>query len=358
MKSYKLIFALAALSAALTSCNDTTVKGSFSAVPANKAVVAKAVEGNTMRVLDTIKVSKDGSFRYKPQVAAGQPEFFYLYYGDTKIASLLLAKGDKVQVECDTLGTWTVSGSQECELLRQNELELAAMAAMPTVTLRQYIEYYRKMTKYVLGNSHSLTVVPVLFSAIGDTPVFSQLSDAVVFNSVADSLETVYPDSKYVKALRNEGTLRYNQMELQAMINNAQQASYVDLNFDGMEGKPVVLSEVAEESKATLVVFWDSSEATNKMFNAEVLLPLYNKYASKGFNIYEVNVGSDKATWAMVVREQKLPWVNVCDVYGRSINVYGVDTVPTVMLLHNNTMDRLDKITPSALDAKVQAALK
>lgn len=356
MRNYKYLLALLFSVAALSSCNKTSVKGSFTTVPSGKAVIAKTVEGTAMKVVDTLKLAKDGSFKFNPQVVKGEPEFFYLYYGDTKIASLLLAQGDKVEVQCDTLGYWTVSGSEDCEILRQNDLELGKLAAQGSITLRQYIEYYRQMMKFVLSNSHSLTVVPVLFSTVGDTPVFSQLSDGVVFGSVADSLETVYPNSKYIKLLRNEANVRYNQLEINTMIQNAEQASYVDLNFDGMEGKPVVLSEILK--KATLLVFWDASDASNKMFNAEVLKPLYEKYSKSGLEIYQVNVGADKSTWAMVVREQELPWVSVCDTYGRSISVYGVTSVPTVILLHNNTLDRLEKIDAKSLETKISTVLK
>ena len=59
--------------------------------------------------------------------------------------------------------------------------------------------------KYVITNSKSLTVIPVFYQYVGEGfPVFSQESDAIVFNSVLDSLKTVYPESKYVKALEAE----------------------------------------------------------------------------------------------------------------------------------------------------------
>lgn len=356
MKNYRFILPLFVAAALLSSCTNTHVKGSFTSVPAGKTIEAKTVEGSALRTLDTIKINKDGSFAYDLKLQEAQPEFIYLYYGDTKLASLLLKKGDQVNVECDTLGRWTVSGSDDCQVVLRNEQELASLEALGTVTLRQYMDHYRKMMKFVLGNSRSLTVVPVLFSTIGDTPVFGQLADGVVFNNVADSLAMEYPDSRYIKMLRSEGAVRTQQLELNTLIKTAGEASYIDLNFDGLEGKPVVLSEVAK--KATLLVFWDAAEPTNKMFNLEVLKPLYEKCADKGFEIYAVNLNSDKTSWAIVVNEQKLPWVNVCDVFGRSINVYGVSSVPTVMLITDNNTERLENITLKGLESKVSAALR
>lgn len=343
------------MAAALCSCDKAKVEARFTTVPSGRVVSVRTVEGTSMRILDSVKVSADGSFKYTAAVKKNQPEFFYFYYGDTKLASLLLQQGDKVSVECDTLGNWTVSGSDDCELLRKNEKALAEISAQPSVTLRQYIQYYREMTRFVLANSKSLTVVPVLFSSIGDTPVFSQLADGVIFNNVADSLESVYPDSRYVRMVRNEGAVRTNQMEINNMLQRAEQASYIDLNFDGIEGKPVVLSEVAK--KATLLVFWDVTDAASKMYNLEVLKPLYDRYAAKGLEIYQVGLGADKATWAAAVNEQSFPWINVCDPLGRSIPVYNVTSVPSVLLLTNNNMTLMESITPESLDKAVRAAL-
>lgn len=360
MKNCKLVLAVAASLALLSSCNTASVKGSFNGVPSGKALVVKSFDkANVLTTVDSVKIAADGKFSYKAQVAAGQPDFFYFYYGDTKVASLLLSKGDKVSVCCDTLGLWSVEGSADCQTLLDNEKEIAALVGRGTISVKEYIDFYRSKVKFVMGNSHSLTVVPVLYSQLGDTPVFGRLADAAIFASVADSLETVYPESKYVKILRNDAQQRRNAMDINAMIQTAQQASYIDLNFDGMEGKPVVLSDLVNSKKATMLVFWSAAESTNKMFNQEVLKPLYDKYESKGLGIYQVSLGADKATWAMVVREQNMPWINVCDVYARSVNAYGLTEFPTVFFLQEGVdMARAESITRSALDATLAGLLK
>lgn len=46
-------------------------------------------------------------------------------------------------------------------------------------------------------------------------------------------------------------------------------------------------------------------------FIVGVLLPVYDKYHSKGLEIYSVGVTADKALWASVVKNQNLPWINV-----------------------------------------------
>ena len=70
-------------------------------------------------------------------------------------------------------------GSKEAEQLRR---ELA----------QSYIRYYRDRTKYVMENSHSLTVVPILYQMIAPGfPLFGQQTDAILFKNISASLSTV-----------------------------------------------------------------------------------------------------------------------------------------------------------------------
>ena len=79
---------------------------------AEKDIVLKQLEVNKFSVLDTVKTAGDGSFSYKVKVKKGEPEFIYLFYGDTRIAALLLEKGEQAKVVTDTLGNCRVEGSE------------------------------------------------------------------------------------------------------------------------------------------------------------------------------------------------------------------------------------------------------
>lgn len=355
MKNFKYLVYGAAIALALVSCGKATVKGHIKdTLPEGSVVVAKTIEGSSLRVLDSIKV-KNGAFRYALDVPEGQPEFVYFYYGDSKIASVLLDAGDKLAIECDTLGTWTVEGSEDCELLRQNELEFSKFASKPEITVREFIGHYRKMAKYVFTHSKSLTVVPVMFQRVGDVPVFSQLSDGVMFTAIADSLSQVYPDSRYVQMLRAEGTARENALALQNMISSAGEQDYIDMTLPNVNGTDVTLS--SSVLKATLVVFWDCSDALNKIYNLEVLKPLWDEFHSRGLQIYQVNLGAPKADWAHVVDEQKMPWINVYDMSGQSMMNYAVTEVPSAYLIGGGATERMPKVDLQALRSAVSKVL-
>lgn len=314
----------AAVLAAASSCSDKVqVKGTLAGAP-DTQVVVKQLSGSTLLTLDTLKTDASGAYSCKIDVLKGQPQFVYLFKGDTKIASLLLQKGDKVKVASDTLGKYSVEGSEESEKLRQVEEDFAAFvdkfsadaaAGDNAAASKDYIEYYRGCVKYIMTNSKSLTSIPVLYQKVNENfPIFSQATDAILFQTVHDSLMTVYPESKYLEALKKEAEKRFNIFNLSQRVQNARESSYPDLNLPSVDGTKVKLSEVA--SKAVLVYFWQAADAAQKMFNQDVLMPLYKEYHPKGLEIYSVSLDTDKGVWASAVKSQNLPWINVCDGLG------------------------------------------
>jgi len=359
MKSSKLIaFCLAALS--VVSCGKSArIKGTITDAPGSQVIV-KLLDVNTYKVLDTLGVDKSGRFSYKFKVEEGQPEFVYLFRGDTKIASLILLPGDNVSVDADTLGNYTVTGSEESARLQEVEKKYAAFlsdviavygkaqdvsteAEVRTINKeisRKYIEYYRDAVKYVVSNPKSLSSVNVLFQKINDSfQIFSRTTDAMHFSAVADSLKTLYPSSKYVKALEAEARKRFNNLDMTNQLMNASEVGYPDLNLPNVNGERVALSSI--DAKVVLVHFWTSANAEQVLFNNEALLPIYKQYHSKGLEIYSVSIDVDKAAWATVVKNQQLPWVNVCDGLGTSspsISLFNVLKLPETFVIEGGAL--------------------
>lgn len=356
MKSFRLLL-LAALAVVACGKNTAQLTGVVADAP-ESGIVLKMLDVSRFQTVDTLKTNAAGEFSCKVEVA--EPSFFYLFYGDRQIASLLLQQGDKVKVETDTLGAYKTSGSEECLKLQKVEnaynafmRDLAAIlrsgSASDAALSRRYVEYYRDRVNYVMQNSHSLASVPVFFQQINeDLPVFSSNTDGLIMNAVADSLSVVYPESRWVKALRKEGDRRLNMVKLANQISQAPEIGYFDIDLPGMEGKNIKLSDV--EAPVTMVYFW-ASTAEQKMFNISSLLPLYEEFHGKGLEIYSVCLDADKTTWATAVRNQKLPWVNVCDTrgaYSPYVNTYGVTTLPMVWVIKNGVVDTASGIKDAA----------
>ena len=201
--------------------------------------------------------------------------------------------------------------------------------------------------KYILQNSHSLTAIPVLYQNIGESlPVFGQITDAIHFRNICDSLQTVYPESKYVKALDKEATRRHQMLSLNARIQSADESAFPDIELADINGKKVKLSSM--DSKVVMIYFWSSSDAAQKMFNQDVMKPVYNEFHSKGFDIYSVAADADKAAWASVVKSQKLPWTNVCDPAGSTLGLYNVTSLPMVYFICDGALVSAPQVKDAA----------
>lgn len=379
MSKFSRIAAAAAVALASVSCAHVAkIDGVLEQAPSSEVIV-KLLDVNKYEVLDTVAVDASGKFSCKVDVQEGQPEFIYLYYGDRKIASLLLSEGDNVTVKADTMGNYTVAGSEESEKLAQVEKDYADVAsrmdalakklekvsgdeaaALSKQIYSEYVTYYRSRVRYVMENSKSLTSVPVFYQVLGENlPVFGQITDAIHFSNICDSLETIYPDSKYVKALRKEAQERQSQMELTARLGTAEEIGFPDITLPDTKGNKVRLSDV--ESKVILVQFWTATEAAQKMFNMDVLMPLYNEYHSKGLEIYQIALDPDKVTWANVVKEQKLPWISVCDGLGANspyIILYNIGALPSTFIISDGELVDGQVVNENSLRRTVAKLLK
>ena len=354
MSRFSNVIKCAAAALLAAACTPSAkVDGTIASAPSSEVII-KLLNVNRYEVLDTVKTDASGRFSYKVGVEKGQPEFVYLFHNDKRVASLLLEAGDKVSVAADTLGNYTVEGSDESAKLAKVEKDysaaqakIQAMAAQAetaeaeeALALRrqigkEYIDYYRQCVRYVLQNSRSLTVVPVLYQNFGvNLPVFGQSTDAIHFKNIADSLALSDPDSKYVKALRKEAERRHGFLELEHKLKTASAVGFPDVILPDVNATKINLSEV--DAKVIMLYFWNSSDAGQKMFNLDVLKTLYEAYHSKGFEIYQAAIDPDKAGWAQVVKQQNLPWINVCDGLGADspyVVTYNLQALPATYII-------------------------
>ena len=358
MKTAKILPVLAA-ALSLVACGPKTVIDGTLTGKADAPVVVKLLDINKYQVLDTVRTDASGAFSYQPEIQEGRPEFLYLFYGDRKVASLLLQQGDHVKVTADTLGNYTVEGSDESLLLQQVEsdyaqflLDMNRLASAPESNQelsRRYVDYYRRSVRYIMEHPKSLTVVPVLFQRVNDDMgVFEQATDGILFGNICDSLKTVYPESRYVQALEREATRRINIMNISKRLSEAGEISYFDIDLPSMDGQSVKLSEV--EDKVVMLYFW-ATTGEQKLFNMDALVPIYKEFHGRGFEIYAVSLDVDKTAWATVVRSQELPWINVCDTRGNTspyINLYGLTSLPAAYFLVNGELDGEAAVTDAA----------
>lgn len=351
MKISRILIPAAILTASLfSSCSSNVrISGNVEGLGEDDMLEVKVLDVNTFVTTDTLTTDASGAFSYRMSVPKEEPQFVYLFRNGVKVASLLLFAGDRVMVSADTLGGYTVEGSSQSLLLQEvenahNEFARDFVRIVASgdgsATAKAYVDYYRKCVAFVMNNPHSLTCIPVLYQQVAENmPVFSQYTDAVHFRRVCDSLKMDYPASRYVKALEKETARRESLLQLSTQMSEARQVGYPDIALPDRNGQKVALSSI--DSKVILVHFWSAADAAMKMFNLDVLKPLYDRFHDRGLEIYSVCTDADKASWAAVVKNQDLPWINVCDGLGAAstvLSVYNVTSLPQSYIISSGTL--------------------
>ena len=366
----------------LCSCSSEKIKisGTIEGLQ-NSNIVLNILDINAQKLLDTITVSGSGSFSYVIENASTSPNFYYLFYKDRKLASLILAAGDNVKIVADTLGVNTsIEGSDESILLAGIEenavilrhrydslLNVLATSQTKVDSTRVnydlgglYIKQKQNSIKEIYSHPNSMTNITLLYQRFpGDIPIFAETTDHMLFQRVYDSLSVTYPNSIYLSRLKDEIDYR-RQLEVYSdKLANAQEASFPNILLPDTKSKICSLDSLAK-GKVVILSFWTVTDANQKMMNLD-MLSLYNKYHEKGLEIYQVSVDADKTAWATTVREQELPWVSVCDGLGtRSsvVSLYNVQKVPTNFILDRDGTIIGRDIFDKALEDKIKSLIK
>ena len=332
------VLGLAALMAVSCSQSKTAVVDAVIDGADSKKIIVSQLSVNQLKFVDSVKTDSKGKLATKISMTDDSPNFYYLSYNGKRLVSMVLKPGDKVRITADTLGrNVTIEGSEESALMQKYDLELAnAIAQFEAETdlanlNRMYVKYKQGIIKSIMQNPYSFANVQALYqSLMPNLPVFGGENDHFLFQRVHDSLQTLYPNSVYVKSL-NEQIKAVNDMKLLAgRIADAEEASFPNISLPDVNANNVELSSL--EGKPFILMFWTVADPNQKMFNND-LMEIYNKYKSAGLEIYQVSIDTDKTAWATAVKEQNLPWISVCD--GKGVNsiavaTYNVTAIPAI----------------------------
>lgn len=301
---------------------------------------------NRLSFVDSLNTDKKGHLTYKIALADDtNPAFYYLYHNSTKLAGIVAKDGDRISVTADTLGRYEVEGSEDCRLLKEMDSRLAeniakmekVLAEAPEDEVAQlsriYVDHKRALLRQIMGNPFSITSATALFQKFNDQLyVFSEPNDVYIFQAIRDSLATVYPGSEYVTAVTKAIDERRNMDDLNTLLAEKATVGVPEISMTDTNGQTHKLSELS--GKVILLSFWSTAQNEHKVFNQE-LLPLYEKYHDRGFEIYQVCV-DEKPVWASIVRSQNLPWISVNDGLGLNspaVAAYNLNSIPTMFII-------------------------
>jgi len=103
-----------------------------------------------------------------------------------------------------------------------------------------------------------------------------------------------------------------------------------EITLPDTKGNTVSLSSL--KGKVVLIDFWASWCGPCRR-SVPDLKKMYEKYQSKGFEIYGVSLDQDKFAWKMAIKEDHVNWIHVNDASGAVAGVWNVSYIPNTYVL-------------------------
>ena len=342
MKKLLLLSATALVAFSCGQKNKAHISGTFSGI-SKDTIYLEMLTTKGRTVVDSTVTNQQGNYRFTVSTPVAAPTFYNIVYKQSSIP-VIVSPGEKVKVNslCDLGRNYTVEGSDDSKLLKEfntmysngvRSLDSRANLysetrptpdndARRTALLREYTKRYVKIKRehiaFIVKNASSMAAVYALYQRLpNDEALFNANDDRVYYRMVADSLADKYPASPHVISLLRDVKTQDDAAALAQQVSR-QQAETAGLNhpeitLQDMFGKDRKLSEL--KNKAVLLTFWSVTDPKGPAMNNE-MKELYKEFSGKGFDIYQVSLDSDKASWILAVQAQKLPWTNVIDPNG------------------------------------------
>ena len=278
------------------------------------------------------------------------------------VAALLLVAcgGKKTAAPADVLSAEDAALTEEVAAAYAAFLDSMAVQTDVKAANKLYISYNRECRKFIASHPESMAQIDVLYQVMpdGETAVFFDLNDAILFQSVYDRLVKLYPESPRVKELGTVAAARMEQLALQQKINEAREIGYIDIALKDDDSQVVRLSEIGGRLK--MVYFWTLTDARQPIYSRNVLLPVYEKYHSRGFEIYSVSLDVDRSVWAKDVYEQKFPWPQVNDPAGPAsvyVGYYNIQSLPWAVFIKDGEIVPAEISDRASLEAFLNTQL-
>lgn len=382
----KSIYFIAFIALVLSSCSSEPkfkVEGEVSGAKGKTLYLeASALEG--IVPLDSVKLKGDGVFCFR-QVRPESPEFYRLRI-ENKVINFSIDSTETVQIKApyiDFSTSYTVKGSVNSSeikelTLKQIRLQEGVNALIKTMqahqigsdvfedSLSRLMKNYKDDVKihYIFAAPNTAAAYFALFQKVNGYLIFDPLNskeDIKCFAAVATSLNNYYPHADRSKNLYNivikgmKNTRVPQQKTLELPANVVSETGIIDISLRDMRGNVRKLSEL--KGKVVLLDFTIYQNAVSTSHNFK-LRDLYDKYASKGLEIYQVSLDADEHFWKTVV--DNLPWICVRDadgIYSAIAATYNVKAVPSIFLINRNNELSARGETIKDMDAAVKALL-
>lgn len=332
-------------------------------------------------LIDSVVLNKKGSFLFK--TPADQNMFLVIRTDQNKLIKFFAAPGEVITVEGkyeNLSDNYKVKGSPDSEIIREIDKEVASYTlklhnlmepSQPPAhneghnhSLNDQSSIFQKELKSYLENIikqhlHSLASLTAINQVLMNVPLFSFEKDFQLYRGLTDSLIKTYPLNKHAKAFYEnfQGYVRFKEQLEAAESRTAIGTKVPEIILMDKDSNKVYLSSL--NNKVVLVRFWNPACDICREEN-KTLKMVYGKYKSKGFEIFNVSIGTKREDWLYAVKEDSISdWVNVKipeegdnipNMGSYYVWLYGIKSIPFELLINKEGIIKHKGFKPDVLD--------
>ena len=356
----KKIFSIALiLSALIFACNKPdgfVISGKVTNAD-GKYLYLEELKVSSSIPVDSVELDKTGSFKFKGKIS--YPNFYLLSLNKSNFVTLLVDTIEKISVfgdAADFSREYVVKGSTG-SLLVQELNNTLARTKHKIDSIRNQVNAFRSRedysvkrsawdqeiadikqsqirysTNFIQKHPFSLACVLALYQKFDDSNYVVQ--DLQSLKVAASALNSFFPKSEHVKALY-ANTQRLISQEKTSKLQKFIEENGInspDIKLPDTNGREVSVSSLT--NKVILIQFWSALNRDSRIQN-EALVELYKKYKSRGLEIYQVSIDTDRAAWLDAIKQDGLSWINVGDMKGSimATSVYNIQSIPSNYIL-------------------------
>ena len=327
-------------------------------------------------VIDSVRIDGHGRFTLHGD-APDAPDFYALRLHN-QIVNLSIDSTETVTITARYPGmgsNYAVGGSANCEKMRQlallqQDLQQRAMALERdgSLTQQQRVDSLAAMVRqykenvardYIYKEPQEAYAYFALFQRLGSWNIFERNDpqDVKAFGAVATCWETYHPGALRTEQLHNialKGMNERRAVDARQQNDNVEiiDAGLIELRLPDAQGRLRTLTELKGS-----VVLLDFHSFGLKDSAARILelRELYNKYHSRGLEIYQVSIDSDEHFWRQ--QTERLPWISVYDPDAQSLPSYNVQQVPEFFTIDRQGQLQKRSSQMESVDKEIQRLL-
>lgn len=304
-----------------------------------------------VKILDSVKLKQSGEFSFfaaRPdypdlyQLRISNRRFIFCVDSTEKVS--IKASKDSLAFPDEIVGSAKIDNLTRLRSsVRDLQREYASISTDSNFVFLNHLKQHRAFSdSLIMSDTKSIVSYFAIFQRVGQYYIYSpfEKSDRVYCAAVATAFKAYMPayertislEAWVLDAMREEKR-NANLLSIQDMVDNARSA-VLDIVLPDKNGLDHRLSDL--KGKVVLLDFSKSDMRNNAAYVLQ-LRELYNKYHSRGLEIYQVSVDDDIQTW--IKSTENLPWTCVREdnrTSKSSLRTFNVNVLPTMFVVNRN----------------------